>query len=289
MVLSNRTKEIIRLILNQKGYITVEEIANKMDISPRTTYRELPEVSEVMEQYGVALITASKKGVAASGNPEDVKRLRAFLGELEEVIIVNPEERADYVLLYLLQQEDYVKMEAVAIDHQCALTTIRNDLGKAKQRVNGYDLKLVQQKGQGVKITGTFMEKSHLITDVLLRWAEESMTYCWLEGKKTESNPFLNRLEEYDYKGTMCQMHSCLNEVLSKKFKLLNSLKTREYLEIVFLLSFMIYYHKQGQIYKQYVGSALEGRREQELYRQILKYIKVYYLYRRTNGNFPFR
>lgn len=274
MVLSNRTKKIIQLILNQKGYITVGEIASKMNISQRTAYRELPEAESVMKQYGIQLITASKKGVTVSGNAESLKELRSFLGKLDEVLIVNPEERSDFVLLYLLKQEDYVKMEALAIDHQCGLSTIKNDLQKARQRVSGYEIKIIQQKGQGVKISGALMEKNHLITDILLRWADETVIYHWLDQNDEESNPFLSGVEEYGFREIMQQMHVCLKKVVYQKSQFLNGMKTREYLEIVLLLSFMIYYHKSGQIYQQYMETDLEGEEAQELYHRIRKRIQ---------------
>lgn len=274
MALSNRTKEIIRLILNQKGYITVEELAKRMDLSQRTIYRELTEVASVMKEYGVTLVSASKKGVAASGSTEAVKRLQDFLGGLNDVMIVNPDERMDYILLYLLHQDDYVKMEAIAIDHQCALSTIRNDLSKAKQLVVKYDLNLIQQKGQGVKITGTRMEKNHLITDILLRWADGTLIYHWLEGENLEFNSFLNRMEEYGFRKIMTQTHSCLKGVLLQNSRLMKTLKTREYLEIIFLTSFLIYSHDHAQKYRQYLEASLEDAQELELYRRIRKSVQ---------------
>lgn len=277
MVLSNRTKEIIRLLLNQKGYITVEKIAERMQISSRTVYRELPEAAAVMEQYQVKLITASKQGVTVAGNSEAVRRLRSFLGDLEEILIVNPDERADYMLLYLLHENDFVKMEAIAIDHQCAMSTVRGDLQKIRKRISDYDLKLIRQKGQGVCLYGILMEKDHLITDIILRRADETVIYHWLDCGERESNPFLVRLEEYGYRQILQQMHACLKEVLHREVGILRSLKSREYLEIVFFLSFLLHYHEQKQAYSQYMASVLEEGKTQELYRQILKQTESFF------------
>ena len=68
MQMSNRIKEIIEVILNSKGYVTIGEIAKQINVSDRTVYREIPEVTEIMREYGVQLNTVSKKGMSAVGS-----------------------------------------------------------------------------------------------------------------------------------------------------------------------------------------------------------------------------
>ena len=50
MQMSNRIKEIIEVILNSKGYVTIGEIAKQINVSDRTVYREIPEVTEIMRE-----------------------------------------------------------------------------------------------------------------------------------------------------------------------------------------------------------------------------------------------
>ena len=59
MQMSNRIKEIIEVILNSKGYVTIGEIAKQINVSDRTVYREIPEVTEIMREYG--LIQSARK------------------------------------------------------------------------------------------------------------------------------------------------------------------------------------------------------------------------------------
>ena len=107
---------------------------------------EIPEVTEIMREYGVQLNTVSKKGMAAVGSLEDMKSLRISWGWKNRFIFVDPREPIDFILLYLLQQDDYIKTEALAIDHHTSVPTVRNDLKKVKEQLGVYDLHLILRK-----------------------------------------------------------------------------------------------------------------------------------------------
>ena len=47
MLMSNRVKDIIQIVLSSRGFVTMKAIANKMNVSERTVYREIPEVTRV--------------------------------------------------------------------------------------------------------------------------------------------------------------------------------------------------------------------------------------------------
>ena len=66
MLMSNRVKDIIQIVLSSRGFVTMKDIANKMNVSERTVYREIPEVTEVLRQYQITLETVSKKGTGLS-------------------------------------------------------------------------------------------------------------------------------------------------------------------------------------------------------------------------------
>ena len=66
MLMSNRVKDIIQIVLSSRGFVTMKDIANKMNVSERTVYREIPEVTEVLRQYQITLETVSKKGIRLS-------------------------------------------------------------------------------------------------------------------------------------------------------------------------------------------------------------------------------
>lgn len=258
--MSNRTKEIIEVIIQQKGYIKVSEITQLLGISQRTVYRELPEITRIMQEHGMTLESVSRKGLLAVGSPQALEHLKKTLNQQKTVLIVNPEQRADYILLYLLNEKEFIKTEAIAIDHQCALTTVRADLVKIQEKVANYDLQVIQQKGQGVLINGKSIEKNHLIADILLEWVDETIFYEWLNSQKDVSDPFLGRIEEYGYREILNHVHCVVQKMIEQDLNKVNQFKTRDYLEMVLLLSFMLSCHGTEYQYRQYMESELKPK-----------------------------
>ena len=268
MALSNRTKDLILLILDEQDFITVDEIAKRLGISRRTVYRELPEAEEILMKGGLRIESASKRGIAAVGDPADRKKLRASLRSEEDIFIVDPPTRVDFILLYLLNQHDYIKMEAIAIDHGASLSTIRADMQLLHERVEPYDLQMIQQKGQGVRVTGSHMEKSHLMTDILLRRVDETVLFAWMR-EEAVSDPFLNRIKGYGYQDDIVRVYRELQETLSPEEGLLSSVKARQYLEMVFLLAFLVYYHTTSHRYHEYLAYTRGEEETEGIFRDI--------------------
>lgn len=264
MLLSSRTRTITELILNSRNYLTVEEISRKIGVSARTVYRELPEIERLMAEFGLKLESVSKKGLLVCG---DKREIRKFLAGQDEVFLVEPEQRISYMLLYLLHQTDYIKTEAVALDHRYALSTVRGDLARMKEKAEEYGLRLLQQKGQGVIVSGTTPDKNRLTAEILLSQVEETRLYEWLEGKKGFYDPFLARMEEYGCRGIMEQTHRCLKKSLErsgedgKQEELWKGIKTRDYLESALLLSLMVRCHGSAHQYHRYLEAPLKERK----------------------------
>ncbi len=80
MLMSKRVHEMIEIILDNKGYITIQKIAGKIGVSERTIYKEIPEVTKIMKEYHIELESASKKGLIARGTPQDIRNLKNSLG-----------------------------------------------------------------------------------------------------------------------------------------------------------------------------------------------------------------
>lgn len=271
MLMSNRTKEIIEVILNSKGYVTVGEIAKQIEVSDRTVYREIPEVTEVMREYGVQLNTASKKGMVAVGSAEDMRNLRSFLGMRNQIYIVDPKERVDFILLYLLHENDYIKTEALAIDNNTSIPTVRNDLKKVKDQLREYDLHLIQKKGEGILITGSEIDKNSLMVNTLLNHADESSLYRWLNNEEALSNPFVKRMEAYGYRHVMSVCHRNIKRIIQDQNELATMIKDREYLEYILLIAMMIDCHRKGRPYEKIFETENFKKEEQKISRQVKK------------------
>lgn len=277
MVLSNRVKDILEIIINSKDYITIAEIAKKLGTSERTIYREIPEVTEIMNRCGVSLSSVSRKGLLMTGLPQDVQKLYEFMKQQDDILIVDPKERSDFIILYLANEEDYVKAEAIAIDNQTSVPTVRKDLKQIKEKINNYDLQLIQKKGEGIIIQGKRMEKYHLIMDVVMEHVDEISLYMWLRGKEQVKNPFLQRLESFGYQDIMSKFHRMLKDSINKAMQDISGVQDRNYLETIFLLSFLIYNHQTGHPYHDFMEAGNLNESLLKLYQIIVDEIQHHF------------
>lgn len=244
--MSARVKEIIQIITAEQGYITIKDIAGKMNISERTVYREIPEITKVLKEYHITLETVSKKGIHIIGEEQDVKNLLESLSEKVHVQVIEPKERMEYILFDLLHEIDFIKAESLAIDLETSLPTIRNDLKKVQNQVLEYRLKLVQKKGEGVYLSGTQISKDHMLVNLLMENIEMSQCLLWLEGDLEQSHPFLLKLEQWGYSDDFRKCHHMFQSIQETLDHRGFYMEDRAYLEFVMLVALMIRRHEEG-------------------------------------------
>lgn len=250
--MSTRTKEIIQIVVAEHGYITIKDIAGKMNISERTVYREIPEITDVLSEYDITLETVSKKGIKIVGDEEKVQKLLSKLNTGVHVQIVDPKERMFYIIMQLLHEEEFIKTEALAIDLETSLPTIRNDLKKIGKLVPEYNLELVQKKGEGICLSGNQVSKDHLLVNLLMQNIEIAVFLRWLEGDLDKSHPFLSKLSEYGYKDIFQKCHRLIQDLQEQFSQNELYFEDQSYLEFITLTALMIRRHdhvkEQGEL-----------------------------------------
>ena len=247
MIISTRTKEIIQIVTAENGYITIRDIAGKMNLSERTVYREIPEITDVLSEYGITLETVSKKGLRIVGEKEKVQTLLKELDTIVHVQIVDPKERMYFIIMQLLHEEDFIKAEALAIDLETSLPTIRNDLKKIGKLVPEYNVKLIQKKGEGICLEGMQVSKDHLLVNLLMQNVEIENFLHWLEGDLDKSHPFLVKLSENRYERTMRKCHRLFQNFQEYLDQRKLYIEDQSYLEFIVLTALMIQRHKNGE------------------------------------------
>ena len=246
MMMSARTKEIIQMVIAEREYITIKEIAAGMGISERTVYREIPEVTRVLGEYEITLETVSKKGIRIIGKGKNIQKLLQDLNDKIRVQVVDPKERLHLILFRLLHEKEFIKTEALAIDLKTSLPTIRNDLKRAEKAAGDYHLSLIQKKGEGIMLQGPQIEKDHLLIHALMQSVEIQDLYLWLEGEFEKSNLLLEEMEAYGYREIFMEFHKIFQNFggwLEKKTLYLEDIS---YLEMIFFMALMVRHHQEG-------------------------------------------
>lgn len=151
--MEQRTRDILKLLLREKTFITTSDIANKLSVSSKTISRQLPKVEEVLNTVGLQLEKKSGAGILVAGS--DVKRYalakRIESGEKREY---TPTERRSIIISKLLASREPIKLFALSSAVHVTDSTISNDLDKLEPTFRELGLKLLRKPGLGVSLLG---------------------------------------------------------------------------------------------------------------------------------------
>ncbi|MBN2909463.1 BglG family transcription antiterminator [Polycladomyces sp. WAk] len=171
MYVSARERQILQLLLNQEDIMTVKEIAAEVQVSERTVHRDLKNVEDILESFGLSLEKRTGIGIKISGPTEKKKELEFFLYNASHSEFT-PEERQTIILCTLLASEEPVKLVALANELNVTVATVSHDLTKINDWLASFHLSLIRKRGYGVQVTGSEMDKRKAISSLIV----ENMT-----------------------------------------------------------------------------------------------------------------
>ena len=158
-LLSSRGKLIIDLLLLSLQPITMQQIAEEINVSRRTILREMPTVYKWFEAQGSAVEHHPKKGVFYPGDAVQRQRLKDALEEATIDQYYEPKERRTFVAVKLLQSNELYKLAYFSKILFVSEATISHDLDSLENEFNVYQLTLNRKPGLGVKIEGSEADK----------------------------------------------------------------------------------------------------------------------------------
>lgn len=95
------------------------------------------------------------------GSLYHMKRLSAAFEEAKSKQVYSGKERIDLILLMLINEDDYIKAKALAIDLNTSAQTIRNDYIALKEKIRTHDVIFETKKSYGVRLVGNEIQKRH--------------------------------------------------------------------------------------------------------------------------------
>ena len=151
--MEQRTRDILRLLLQEKTFVTTSDLATKLAVSSKTISRQLPKVEEVLNAVGLQLEKKSGAGILITGS--EVKRY-ALAKQLKsnQKIEYTPSERRSIIISKLLASRESIKLFALSSAVHVTDSTISNDLDKLEPYFRDQGLKLLRKPGLGVSLLG---------------------------------------------------------------------------------------------------------------------------------------
>lgn len=154
-----REKEILKLIIGSKGYITVNDIANNLNISAKTVRNDLLKLEECVKKFQCELIKKPGKGIMYNGDLENTQKLINSFDYNKEQELDLPVNRQQKILLKLFTSVEPVLIKELSIDFYVSRATINNDISTLNEWLSQYNVSIKYVKSQGVHIVGKEKEQ----------------------------------------------------------------------------------------------------------------------------------
>lgn len=154
--LSQRQKNIIHIIGDTTDeYITVNDIAKKIDVSARTVQRDLTLIEDFLFENDFSLIKKPGQGLFLNESDES----RAYLYELLEMVDSSKQyervERVNFILSRLLTTKQPIKYFVFTLYLNISEKTLIEDLTVIEKWLSVYNIKLIRKRGVGLSLEGS--------------------------------------------------------------------------------------------------------------------------------------
>jgi mannitol operon transcriptional antiterminator len=154
MNVTSRQRMILNILLTEEQEITVNEIAEQIEVSTRTIHRELNDIEDLLAVYQLQLVKKAGIGILIEGDIKNKEIVRRLLHN-QRIVEYSSKERKLLILCQLLESKEPVKLISMAHDLKVTIATISNDLDELDAWVKTYDLTLIRRRGYGVELYGT--------------------------------------------------------------------------------------------------------------------------------------
>jgi mannitol operon transcriptional antiterminator len=153
MKLSARLIQILLLLLTSEKPIPAGILAENMQISKRTVFRELENADNDLKEYDLNLETKSKKGISILGSESNKNKLLEELNRLEYSDPQNKEERHNRLILEILKQEEPQKIYYYSSLLKVSEGTVNNDLDSVEEWFSKNNITIVKRSGRGIYLS----------------------------------------------------------------------------------------------------------------------------------------
>lgn len=159
------------LALSETEYCTSETLAKALGVSSKTARNMVKELREKLVPNGADILARTRHGYLLQVN--DRPRFEAWCGEENSQAHFIPsgsEERVYYLLVMLLSQVDYIKLDDVSEELYVSKYTISGDLRRVEEELAKYRLSILRRPNHGIRVTGREVDIRNCTAHVLANY-----------------------------------------------------------------------------------------------------------------------
>ncbi|WP_174614820.1 BglG family transcription antiterminator [Virgibacillus ihumii] len=196
MYISGRERKFIHLLLHTDAALTVNQIADTLDVSERTVHRDLKNIEDIVAEYNLQLIRQSGRGLIISGDDEARKKLDLEVSQAE-FSDFTAEERQAMIYATLLEMDEPIKLFTLANELKVTIATVSHDLDQLEEELKTYQLTLIRKRGYGVRLEGNESNKRAALSSLITAHIEPFQYVSLLKNnikKQQQTNTISDRL-----------------------------------------------------------------------------------------------
>lgn len=156
MLLTKREEQLVKAFL-KLGKLSLKEMIDILQVSSRTVYRTLSDLTETLSSQGIDLVKEGKKYYLTG----DLQALEAF----EAVDFYSANQRLTMMTYQLLTSQEPVTNDYLQDLFFVSNVTVIQDIASIEKRLLDFDLRLSRQKGY--LIEGTVSQKRRVLAILL--------------------------------------------------------------------------------------------------------------------------
>lgn len=184
MELSGRQKRILRCLLENEDYLATAQIAEILNVSNKTIYRELQELRIKLQAESVNLDTKIGVGIRIHMSGSVRNKLYAEVSDGRKLFEID--ERRYRILTQLLQTSPKTTSIAKLSDQfYVSRSSIQNDLHFIEEWLLPYQLYLIKSL-QGTGIDGNELDIRRALTNVIIRYHNNDRQPISLEDSRMD-------------------------------------------------------------------------------------------------------
>ena len=145
-------KELVELISINK-YKTAEELSKKLNVSTKTVRTEIKNLNSLLIKSGAEIVSKSGYGYILKINNKELFSKFDFPNK-KNIIPDTSKSRIQYIIEYLINIKEYVKVEDLSKILFTSPKTLAKDIKEAEKILNSYNIKLERKPYYGIKLKG---------------------------------------------------------------------------------------------------------------------------------------
>ncbi len=166
---NKRILEIIRILLQQSDYITIQTITETLLVSNKTIRNDLATVADYLQENQLSLEKKTGAGIRINGGEEaKLILLKKISQKNRQLVNYSPKARKIYIGLRVINCEENCRIYELASELYVSRATIHKDLSCLAEMLPDYHLQLIRKNNNGICIEGKERHFRDLMFDLML-------------------------------------------------------------------------------------------------------------------------